>query len=77
MNPLIKAVLLGVIRSGVLALGGWIVSHGYATNDTAAQITGSLLALAAAGFSVVDKFVVDHKISTANFLPSKEKNMGG
>jgi hypothetical protein len=63
MNGLIQAIALGAIRNGVMALGGWFLQHGYATNSQATSLEGSLIFLAGFAFSVYDKFKVHNQVS--------------
>lgn len=69
MNSLLKAILSGLLRSAVIGFGTWLTTQKLADSTTVAQISGSLLALGGIGFSVLDKFIVDHKVKTANQLP--------
>ena len=59
MNGLIKAIALGVVRSLAMALGGYLLSKGYLDANTVTGVEGSICCLAAAGFSIWDKFGVN------------------
>ena len=66
----LNAILLGWARNGAAAAAGWLGTQGHLSGDQTAQVAAGLLALAAAGLTVVDKFVVAHKIATALDTPA-------
>lgn len=68
MNPMLESIVMGVVRSGALAAGGWVAAHA-GSGITANNVAGSIICLVAAGFSVYDKFVVKGKIATALATP--------
>jgi len=70
MNGLIKAIALGVVRSLAMALGGYLLSKGYLDASTVTGVEGSICCLAAAGFSIWDKFGVNDKIVAAFNAPA-------
>ncbi len=70
MNGLIKAIALGVVRNLAMALGGYLLSKGWLDANTVTGVEGSICCLAAAGFSVWDKFGVNDKIVAAFNAPA-------
>ena len=66
----LNAILLGWARNGAAAAAGWLGTHGYISGDQTTQVAAALLALASASLTVVDKFVVTHKIATAQDTPA-------
>ena len=66
----INSILLGLARNGAALAAGWLGTHGYITGDQTAQVSAALLALASAGLTIVDKFVVKNKIAVALATPA-------
>ena len=64
MNDLIKAIALGVARNSAMALGAWLLKQGLVDASTATGVEGSLICLASVAFTVIDKFVVHHKVGS-------------
>ncbi len=66
MNPMIQAVMLGILRTFSASAGGWLVAHGVMQANQQDSLTGSVLFLVPLLLSVVDKFVVKHKVLVAH-----------
>ncbi len=49
-------LLTGVLRAVLAAIGGSLVSQGYVTEDQVNQITGALVVVAVAGWSVYSNY---------------------
>ena len=45
-----------------MAIGGYLIAHGYLTSTVGGQVEGSLICLAGAGFSAFDAYVVKRKL---------------
>lgn len=69
MNGLIQSLVLGFVRTASASAGGWLVLHGYMTQDQTAGFIGSVCFLAALGFSIYDKLRVSDKITVAHETP--------
>ena len=65
----LNAILLGLARNGAALAAGWLGTHGYITGDQTSQVSAALLALASAGLTILDKFVVKNKIAVAKATP--------
>lgn len=68
-NGLIKSMVLGIARNGAAAAGAWLVTHGYMAQNQMDGWLGSVMFLAALGFTVYDKVKVKQKLVTAVNLP--------
>ena len=69
MNGLIKALVLGAVRTFAASSGGWLVLHGYMAQDQTAGWIGSVCFIAALAFSAYDKLRVENKIDQAHATP--------
>lgn len=69
MNDLIKMMAMGLIRSAIMALGGWMLARGYLDGSTAANVEGSLICLANVAWILASKVHIAGKIEAARAEP--------
>jgi hypothetical protein len=50
-----QAVMMSILRSILIAAGGFAVTKGYIDNDTLQQVVSAIVVLAAAAWGAVDK----------------------
>ncbi len=62
---MIKTILSALLRHGLTALAGYLVTKGIADASVAAQITGGLAAVAGLGLSALDKIKAVQKLDAA------------
>lgn len=55
MNEAVKLALLSVLRSTLIAAGGFAVTKGWISADMLTQIVGAILVVATAAWGAVDK----------------------
>lgn len=48
--------VLGLVRHGMTAVGGWLVSAGIATGEEISSLTGAIVALVGLGWSFFRKW---------------------
>ena len=61
---------LALARHGLAAFGVWLVNHGLATSDQAAQIVGGLAAAGAIGWSLWQKRRAQSALKAAQSAPA-------
>lgn len=50
-----QAMVLSLVRSVLIGLGGWFVAKGYIDNDTLTQVVSAIVVVASAAWGAVDK----------------------
>lgn len=65
MNGLLKAVLLGGVRTLAAGIVPTLIAAGVMQQNQTNDFIGSVVFLATVGFSALDKFVVNRKITVA------------
>jgi hypothetical protein len=70
-NPILKRLLKSGVRAGLVALGSWLVTHGYASDQEAATLVTDLLPIVfALVWSAYEAAHVEKKIEVALQMPA-------
>lgn len=70
-GPIVKRLLISGIRAALVAGSGWLVAHGYATQQEGADLVVDLLPIVVAlAWSAWEAAQVDKKIETALQMPA-------
>lgn len=61
MNEAAKLAVMSVVRSSLIAAGGYAVAKGWITASGLEQIVGAILVLATAMWGAIDKYIAERK----------------
>lgn len=72
-DNIVGNIVLGIVRHGVTAFGGWLLANGLIDKASDQQLEGALLTLVPIGFSVWDKWQAKQKADAAIIAAAKGK----
>lgn len=72
MNGLMRAIVVKVLNGVVMAGGGSLVAHGWASSSDATKFEGSVIFLIGFGFHLYDAWKVKAKVEAAHATPPAE-----